>query len=76
MSKKVNQTTKIKEHLIEHRHITSLDAFKLYGCTRLSAKIFNLRKNGWVIDTQDVTSKDRYGDTCVFADYLLITEGR
>ena len=75
MSKKVNQTTKVKEHLIEKRKITSFEAFRLYGCTRLSAKIFELRQRGWHIETNMVEKTTRYGDKTEIAEYILVSKG-
>ena len=72
-SKIMNQTTAIKEHLESGKRITSMEAFKLYGCTRLSAKIFNLRQSGMVIDSIPMVGENRYGDTCRFVAYRLST---
>ena len=37
------QRAKIREHLLQGKPITPLEALNLYGCFRLSAVIFNLR---------------------------------
>ena len=70
----MNQTEAIKGHLKKHGTITSMQAFHLYGCTRLSAKIFKLREKGWEISTIPTESVTRYGDTCTYATYKLIRE--
>lgn len=70
-----NQMAKIREHLRKHRSITSWDAIELYGCTRLSAKIFDLRNKGWVIDTQMIEVKNRFGDETEIAKYILRKKG-
>ena len=70
----MNQEVAILNHLIEHGSITSFEAFKNYGCTRLSAKIFDLRKRGYVIDTDRTTLKNRYGNPSTFARYRLISK--
>ena len=57
---KTNQVIKIKEHLRKNGSITSLQAINLFGCTRLSAKIFMLRERGWEIDTNMIEGTDRY----------------
>ena len=44
----------ILRHLQEHGSITSMEAIELYHCTRLSAQIFLLRKEGYVIVNEDV----------------------
>lgn len=71
-----NQMAKIREHLRNHRSITSWDAIQLYGCTRLSDKIFQLRNKGWIIDTQMIEVKNRYGDETQIAKYIMRKGGR
>lgn len=46
----MNQNNQILEHLKSGKPITPLDALKLYGCLRLSARIFDLREKGHVIN--------------------------
>ena len=45
----------ILEHLQEHGSITSLEAIEKYHCTRLSHYIYLLRKDGYVIESEDVS---------------------
>ena len=74
-----NRTTKssqVKKHLIEKGKIDSWTAINLYGATRLSAIIFNLRKRGFNIDTETVTTKDRNNNVSNFANYILILESK
>ena len=74
MAKKV-RTTKaalVKQHLIDKKEITSLDAIKLYAATRLSAIIFNLKKAGFAITTIPTRIKDKYGNECTYAKYRLL----
>lgn len=61
----------VKEHLLEHGSITSWEAIEKYGATRLSAIIFNLRKQGYDIRTIMREETDRYGNTCQYANYVL-----
>ena len=44
-----SKIAKVKAHLQSQGSITSWQAISLYRATRLSAIIFNLRKNGWNI---------------------------
>lgn len=71
MRNKVNKTTEVLKHLKVKGSITSMEAFKLYGATRLSAIIFTLRKRGYDITTEDGSCVDRYGHTCNYAKYIL-----
>ena len=45
----------ILQHLQEYGSITSLLAIELYHCTRLSHYIYLLRKEGYVIESEDVS---------------------
>ena len=70
--RRVNKSQLVKEHLLNHGSITSWDAIKLFGATRLSAIIFNLRKDGYNIITQDIAYTDRFGNTGQYANYVLV----
>lgn len=65
------KTSEILKHLKVKGSITSMEAFELYGATRLSAIIFVLRKRGYDISTKDETCSDRYGHVCNYARYIL-----
>lgn len=67
---KTNKTKEVLKHLEKKGSITSWDAIKLYGATRLSAIIFNLRDRGYVIDTITMEAEDRYGNTSRYAKYV------
>ena len=69
---KMTQYSIILKHLLENGSITSFEAFNLYGVTRLSAIIFNLRNDGFDIESEPLKEKNRYGNTTIFARYNLI----
>ena len=71
----MNKTTAIKNHLEKYGHITSLEAFNMYGATRLSGIIYNLRNNyGMNIKNKTNKIKDRFGRNCYFDTYVLVKE--
>lgn len=70
----MNKTTAILNHLKEHGSITSNEAWELYGATRLSAIIFNLRHRGYDIETVMTNMTDRYGYAVNYAKYVLHQE--
>lgn len=72
---KDNQRSMVLNHLREHGSITSMEAFQLYGVTRLSSIVHFFRKSGVNIHTIMTDGKTRYGDSCKFAKYILGTEG-
>ena len=66
----MTKTEKVKIHLEEIGYITSLEAIKEYGATRLSAIIFNLRhKYGMTIDNEWVEFTDRFGSKSRYVKY-------
>ena len=72
---KMNKTKAVLFHLEEYGNITSWEAIKEYGATRLSAIIFNLRnKYNMNIITEKVEFTDRYGTPSDYAKYILIKE--
>lgn len=69
---RLSKTKKVLMHLLEKGSITSWEAIKEYGATRLSAIIFNLRhKYDLNIISEKVDFTDRYGDKSSFAKYIL-----
>lgn len=67
---KIRLEDRVLQYLKENKSITSLEAIEEFGATRLSAIIFNLRKEH-NITTQYETSKNRYGDSVSYARYIL-----
>lgn len=72
----MNKHQLVKEHLLKNGSITSWEAIQSYGATRLSAIIFNLRKQGMDIRTIMREECDRYGNTCQYANYVYKGENK
>ena len=71
----MNKTKAVLWHLIEKGNITSWEAIKEYGATRLSAIIFNLRhKYNMNIETEKICFTDRYGNKANYAKYIYNKE--
>lgn len=66
-----SQTEAILAHMEKYGYITSWQAIKKYGATRLSGIIFTLRKKGYVITTESFEAKTRYGNQSRPAKYIL-----
>ena len=64
--------TRLLEYLKKHKTITSLQAIRDLGNTRLSATIFNLRKDGYAINSTDIPVPNRWGTKTMVAQYELI----
>ena len=67
-----NQHDAVLWHLNEHKSISSWEAIKEYGVTRLSSVIFNLKDEGYDIETEKKTTKNRFGNSVTYAIYKLI----
>ena len=68
----LSQQKMVLQHLQEHGNITIYEAIQLYGATRLSAIIFNLRNNeGLDIVTDFETVRTRFGAKTKVARYKL-----
>jgi len=67
----MTQEQRVLRHLKEFGKITSYEAFREYNITRLSAKIYNLRADGYKIITTYKTTKNRYGESVTFGVYTL-----
>lgn len=72
----MNKTKAVQMHLIEKGSITSWEAIKEYGATRLSSIIYNLRHTyGMQIISETVEFTDRFGSKSSFAKYILKEKG-
>lgn len=72
---KKSQRSEVLKYLQNHKKgITSMKAFELFGATRLSAIIFELRRKGHTIESVEEEITNRYGRPCKYARYVLIEE--
>ena len=67
-----SQSDAILWHLKKYGSITSYEAIREYGATRLSAIIFNHRKEGYDIDSVPLTKKTRFGRNTTIAKYTYV----
>mgnify|MGYP003138122816 FL=1 len=65
-----SQSDAVLWHLKTYGSITSYEAIKEYGATRLSAIIFNHRKDGYDIDSMPLTKETRFGRKTTIAKYI------
>lgn len=70
----LTQTDIILNHLRKYGSITSWEAIKKYHITRLSAKIYELRKSGSKIESRWVFSRRMFGllknKNCQYVRYV------
>lgn len=67
-----SQNDEILKHLQTHKGITAAESFSLYGITRLSARIYDLRDRGFKIINVDRETVDRRGKKTKFVGYRLV----
>lgn len=51
------QKSLIKEHFLAGKHLTTLDALYLFNCIRLAAVVHTLKKEGFNILTETITTE-------------------
>jgi hypothetical protein len=69
MEEKLSQSKQILGHMRLHGSITPIVAMRKYGCLRLGARIYDLKKDGHCIQVKIVERKGKH-----FAQYNLIEE--
>jgi len=67
----MTQNKQVINYLLDGNALTPMDALRLFGCFRLSARILELRKKGYHIQTENITK-----DGKTFAEYRLTQFGR
>lgn len=67
----VTQGERILRHLNDYGSITAQDAVREYGCMRLGARIYDLKRQGHDIRTTFEVSVNRYGEKVNYARYTM-----
>lgn len=62
---------RILNHLEQYGSITSWEAIREYGCTRLSQYIYLLRNEGYLVIDCWEKSTNRFGESVHFKKYVL-----
>lgn len=71
----MTQQARVMRYMQDYGSITSLEAFRDLGITRLSGVIFDLRKRH-VIKSKTESSRNRYGEATSYSRYYLADEKR
>ena len=64
----------VLKYMQDFGSITTLDAFKDLGYTRLSDAIYCLKKDGYNIGSTTECSKNRYGKKVYYSRYYIMEE--
>ena len=73
--KKIGYKEVLLEHFRRFKSITSWDAIEMYGMTRLSAVIYNLKKDGYLFENESIEVKNKYGTKVWLTKYILVGKG-
>mgnify|MGYP001776897699 CR=1 FL=1 len=68
----LSQRDLVIEHLKKNGSITPLLALNLFGIMRLSAIIYDLKKEGYQFKTEIKRTRNRFVARCIYAEYTLI----
>ena len=68
---KLSQCEMIVKYIRDFGSITTLQAFRDIGCTRLASRITDLKNRGYKFRDEFVTSKNRYGVKVRYKKYYL-----
>ena len=72
--KKNTRTQRVLKYMQSHKSINHIEALYQCGTNRLAAYIFILRrKQGYNIETEMITYRNKFGDVAKVAHYKLIT---
>lgn len=67
----MTQNEMLLDYLSKNGSITTYESFTELFITRLSARIYELKKKGYNFEEEWVIKKNRYGKTCSFKKYIL-----
>lgn len=67
----MTQNDMILAYLRDNRSITPWEAIREFGCMRLGARIYDLRRQGISINREMEHRVNRYGKTVSYAKYTL-----
>lgn len=70
-----NQCQLVLMHMKKYGSITHLEAEKEYGILRLASRINDLRRQGYVIQSEMISGKNRREEKTNFARYRLVEDG-
>ena len=66
-----NQCDLILGHILKYGAISDKEAYNMYSCRRLGARIHDLRQRGYDVTTTMVKGKNQFGYTVEYAVYRI-----
>ena len=71
MKKKASQNDLVIDYIREYGSITTLEAFRDLGITRLASRIHDLKKAGHEFERETISGRNRFGAKVHFMKYTL-----
>ena len=71
VGEKMTQAQQVVKFMQENGSISTLEAFREFGITRLASRIYELRRAGLEITSETEKSRNRYGEPVHFARYRI-----
>lgn len=71
MSRNADKQTAALLEALKRRPMTALEILADLGIARASARVYDLRQDGWDVQTEMITVNNRHGDPCRVARYAL-----
>ena len=69
----MTQKSSLRDYIIKHKEIDARTAYEMFGCMRLSARIWDFEhKEGMRFDRENRIGKNRYGRTVPYKLYRLV----
>ena len=65
------QTERLLDYLKKFGSITWIDAYRDLGIARLGARIFDLKEDGYLIESKTETGKNRFKEQVHYTRYTL-----
>ena len=69
LHRKPTQVERVLKHMQDFGSITSFESYSEYGITQLAARIVEIKRLGYEIETKRITRKNRYGERVYFVAY-------
>ena len=71
---KPTQVDRVIDYMKQFGSVSTLEAFKDLGVTRLSARIFEIRKRGYKVKAEPIKAKNRFGENVRYFKYSLVED--
>ena len=67
----MSQADRVLQYLEDGNTITTLNAFKELGITRLAARVHELKRDGHNVKKNTISVTNRFNERCAVAEYYL-----